>query len=73
MLKQDKTYKIQPSKDEAIQKIEVFQKNKATKSATAVVASILKTEGSLDPTQIRNLIGDCITFAAVKNKRKKTG
>ena len=48
--------------------MEALQKNKATRSATAEVATILESEPSLDPKQMRSLIDDRITLAANNSK-----
>ena len=61
-----KHYLKQLNEEEAVQKIEALQKNKAARSITAEVASILTTEPSLNPIQMREFIDDRIQLASTK-------
>ena len=64
-------YLKQLNEEEAVQKIEALQKNKATRSVTAEVATIIATEPSLDAAQMKNLIDDRISIAAKAKKNTK--
>ena len=67
-----KHYLKQLNEEEAVQKIEALQKNKAARSITAEVASILTTEPSLNPIQMREFIDDRIQLASTKSSKNSS-
>ena len=64
-----KHYLKQLNEEEAVQKIEALQKDKAARSITAEVASILTIEPSLNPIQMREFIDDRIQLASNKSSK----